>query len=380
MSSGISSGTLLVAIVLWCCGGCANVSRDWGRDELQRIEQHFALTGADTGLYRERIGSDQVAFAWPLGVQLTALTGAAALDRAYVARLRTVVDASDQYRRVDQNGLGGYDASCRATGPLDRYYDDNAWLVLALVETYEITQDPADLRRAQDTLRFILSGQDDKLNGGIYWHEANRKSKNTCSNAPAIVACLAVDAVTRSGEHLATAIRLHDWTDATLRDPAGDGLYFDNIAIDSGKVDRTKWSYNTALMIRAKCMLFDVTRDRQYLDDARALARAAERRWVDPASGAIKDDSQFAHLLAEAFLELADRNIDRAHWHRVVARAIAFVHDRNRDADGFHPKRWEVVPSGPIENPELIWQASAARAYFRAARSRVSVPARSTAR
>jgi hypothetical protein len=147
-------------------------------------------------------------------------------------------------------------------------------------------------------------------------------------------------------------------------------LYFDHIKLD-GRLDRTKWTYNTALMIRAKCMLSDVTRDRKYLDDAQQLALAAERRWVKPDTGAIADDSQFAHLLTEAFLELADRDVDTKHWRAVVERAITFVHDHNIDTNGVHPKKWDTIPDKPLKNPELIWQASAARAYWRAARSSV---------
>jgi hypothetical protein len=351
----------LFLAITWLLSGCANPAREWGRDELARIERQFALHGsARDGLYRERLNSDQIAFAWPLGVQLSALSAAASVDRAYERRLHEVIDAAGQYWRIDAHGLGGYDASCRNTGPLDRYYDDNGWLVLALVEA-------KDLRRAQRTLRFVLSGEDATLGGGIWWHERSRQSKNTCSNAPAIVACLAVDALAGNHEHLATARRLHDWTDAHLRETDGDGLYFDHLALD-GKLDRTAWSYNTALMIRAKCMLFDVTRERRYLDDARRLALAAERRWVKPDTGAIADDSQFAHLLAEAFLELADRDVDARRWRAVVERAITFAHNRNIDANGLHPKKWDAIPAVPLENAELIWQASAARAYFRFAR------------
>jgi hypothetical protein len=354
---GSAPGFVMLIALL---AGCANPSRNWGRASLASIEQNFALHAANEGLYRERLNSDQIAFAWPVGVQLTALTGAASIDRSYIPRLRQVIDATDQYWRTDSNGLGGYDASCRNTGLLDRYYDDNAWLVLALVEAN-------DLPRARRTLSFVLSGEDDTLDGGIWWHETKRESKNTCSNAPAIVACLAVDALAGNHDHLPTAMRLHDWTDAHLRDQTGDGLYFDNINLN-GKVDRTTWTYNTALMIRAKCMLFDATRDRRYLEDAQQLAQSAERRWVKPETGAFADDSQFAHLLAEAFLELADRGNDARHWRAVVRRAIEFVHARNVDSIGFHPKKWHETPIEPIKNPELIWQASAARAYWRAAR------------
>ena len=89
---GSAPGFLLIAMTV-LIAGCANPARDWGRDELARIEDCFALHGANEGLYRERLISDQIAFAWPLGVQLTALTAAARIDRAYVPRVRQVIDA-----------------------------------------------------------------------------------------------------------------------------------------------------------------------------------------------------------------------------------------------------------------------------------------------
>lgn len=343
--------------------------RPWGTESMRSIEEHFALLAPNAGRYREKLGSDQICYAWPLGVQLSALTAAAAMDERYVPRVRKLIDAMDSYWRIDDHKVGGYDASCGNTGALDRYYDDNAWLVLGLVEAYRVTHDPADLRRAEATLRFVLSGEDDTLGGGIWWHEGNRKSKNTCSTAPAIVACLALDSATGKHDHLATAIRLHKWVDANLRDPE-DGLCFDNLNIDR-TLGRTKWTYNSALMIRAKCMLFDATREQQYLDDAERLATAARKHWVRNDTGVIADDSQFAHLLAEAFLELAARLPDKTSgdaWREIVWGSLQFVHDHNADAAGMHPKRWETEPREAIANPELIWQASAARAYWRASR------------
>ncbi|MBC8107352.1 MAG: hypothetical protein H7Z14_12235 [Anaerolineae bacterium] len=345
--------------------------QSWGTESLQSIEQNFALPAPNQGRYREKMGSNQICYAWPLGVQLSALTAAASMDERYAPRLRQMIDAMDSYWRIDDNKLGGYDASSGNTGALDRYYDDNAWLVLGLVEAYRVTKDPADLRRAEATLRFTLSGEDDTLGGGIWWHEINRKSKNTCSTGPAIVACLAVDSITGKPDHLKTASRLHDWTDANLRDNVGDGLYFDNLNLDR-TLGQAKWSYNTALMIRAKCMLFDATREQKYLDDAEHLATAAKKHWANNDTGVIADDSQFAHLLAEAFLELAARLPDETacdEWRETVWRSLEFVHDRNVDAAGMHPKRWEAEPREPVTTPELIWQASAARAYWRAARA-----------
>ena len=61
-------------------------------------------------------------------------------------------------------------------------------------------------------MRFVLSGEDDELGGGVSLPQKRRRnSKNTCSNAPAIVAALRLHQKTTSPQHLATrraALRL----------------------------------------------------------------------------------------------------------------------------------------------------------------------------
>ena len=55
----------------------------------------------------------------------------------------------------------------------EKYYDDNAWLVISFFEAYELTHNPRYRRRAEDTLDFVPSGWDESvLGGGIWWHEA----------------------------------------------------------------------------------------------------------------------------------------------------------------------------------------------------------------
>jgi hypothetical protein len=63
--------------------------------------------------------------------------------------------------------LPAYDAYLSSPGHSDKYYDDNEWMVLTFAEAYAQTGDRRYLDRAAATQRFVVSGWDDKLGGGI---------------------------------------------------------------------------------------------------------------------------------------------------------------------------------------------------------------------
>ena len=73
--------------------------------------------------------------------------------------------------------------------------------------------------------------KDDALGGGIYWKESPRDSKNTCSNAPAVVLALKLYQVTNDPSYLETGKEVYKWVKSKLQDPA-DYLYWDCIKID----------------------------------------------------------------------------------------------------------------------------------------------------
>ncbi len=364
---------LALGIGMFCAGmfpghGSAEEAppfRAWGEESLARIDADFWM--ADRRLYANLGRADKPpepppAMMWDCGVQLSALAAAARLDPdKHRERLRTYIDALDVYwTRV--NGLGGYDVQ---PGPKanDRYYDDNAWIVLGLAEAFEIMHDPRDLERAEATYKFVLSGEDNKLDGGIYWHEPKRVTKNTCVSAPAAVAALRLYGLTKKPAYLDDALRLYRWTREKLQSP--EGLYWDNIKPD-GSVDRATYSYNTGLMLRAASLLHAATNDAAYLEEAKRVAHAAEARWVDPATGGMRDGGRFAHLLLEGFLALADEDHD-PHWVELDRKALVFVHEQVRDTGGRYGGRWDRAPRGPLTSFPLLNQASEARAYWVAA-------------
>ncbi len=330
------------------------------------IESHFKL--AEKGLYADDYNTvtsrpGGPAFMWACGVQLSALAAAAALKQPESAdRLARYVFGLDIYW-TNAFEVGGYDV-LPAPKPSDRYYDDNEWVVLALLDAFEATGDKQYITRAESDYLFLASGEDGLLGGGLYWKEAERSSKNTCSNAPAIVAALRLARLTGKPRYRGDALRWYAWTNQYLRD--ADNLYSDNIKLD-GKVDHTKYSYNSALMIRANCELYRIAKSPEYLVQAQTIAAACVARWVKPQTGAIEGDAAFSHLLSEAFLYLYEQDHD-LQWPRVVGRALAYLHSSGHDAAGSYPSHWEDAPKAPIAKARLIDQAAAARAYLVAAR------------
>lgn len=336
--------------------------RAWGDETLTRIDRDFWMPNRNIYANEARPNtpvSSGPAVMWDCGVQLSALAAAAKLDPAhYRSRLRAYIDGMNSYW-TNAKGIGGYDVQPNPGGS-DRYYDDNAWIVLALAEAYEVTHDPRDLARAEATLHFVFSCEDPVLGGGLYWREPKHESKNTCTNAPAIVGALRLYQLTHKPQYLADARRVYQWTCTHLR--AEDGLFWDNVKT-GGNVDKACYSYNTGLMIRAGSMLHAATGGDSYLEDARRSAQAAETKWVDRQTGAMRDGGRFAHLLLEGFLALRDED-HSPRWLDLDRSVLGFVHERLRDANGHYAESWEHPSNGPIDKISLISQASVARAFW----------------
>ncbi len=307
----------------------------WGVEALEMIRREYYLPKSK--LYAERSDRKQPAFNWGVGVMLSALNAAARHDSKYKPWLREYADASRIYWNK-----GGYDV-LPAPKPKDRYYDDNAWMALALTETHELLGDKKYLDWAQGALKFALQGE--AKDGGIYWREVDRASRNTCSNAPTAAACLAIHKITRDEKLLDKAKDIYEWTLKNLRDPE-DGLYWDSIA-NSGKVDRTKWTYNTALMIRAAVSLSNA----EPLGMSKTI-KSSEDNWL--VDGKLNDPGRFAHLLLEAWVRVG-------HGHAESVKALQAVRDA-RSSKGFYPSHWGQLAVD--KNSEILDQAAFARACF----------------
>ena len=97
------------------------------------------------------------------------------------------------------------------------------------------------------------------------------------------------------------AEKIVTWTAKTFEDT--DGIYTDNIVVASGKLDRGKLTYNTALMIRAFMGMYRATHDESYLRRAKRAAAASD--WfLSDKTHAYRDPVKWSHLMVEADLEM----------------------------------------------------------------------------
>jgi hypothetical protein len=274
-----------------------------GREVMQHIQASFYLPEHD--LYAHSLTKRHPEFMWGNGVMFSALLGAARHDpKTYSPLVGSFFKSMDRYWDTEAK-IAGYEPAPTRGGGNDKYYDDNAWMVLSFLEAYEMTQDRRYLQRAEQTLSFVLSGWDEQAGGGIWWHEGHKgESKNTCSNAPSAVACLRLakhQSPDKAKTLVAKAQKIVDWTVKTFE--SEDGLYADGMNLKTGKVNRDQLTYNTALMIRAFLGLYRATGDETFLHRANRAARASD--WfLDKKTRAYRDSVKWSHLLVEADLEM----------------------------------------------------------------------------
>ena len=276
---------------------------------------------------------------WGAGVAFSALDGAARADPATYRPILSAYFASlDRYWDRKQK-LGGYEPLPTDGDGDDKYYDDNEWMAITFAEAYVITGSPAVLARTRQTTDFVLSGWDDQLGGGIWWHEKHKGGgKNTCANGPGAVACLRMAQLLPSASddaHYRTAaVHIVDWTRAHLQNK--DGLFGDNVVVDTGKVNHAALTYNTALMIRAELLLWRQTNTAAYKAEAEREAKAADG-FVSKKTGGYRDAVKWSHLQVEADLDVARATADKALADHCRRRARAAV-----DADY---AAWQAKPS-----------------------------------
>jgi hypothetical protein len=156
------------------------------------------------------------------------------------------------------------------------YYDDNAWVGLNYLQEYELTDQRSDLARAEGIFRFVVNGWDTRTTaacpGGVFWEDAANSSRNTVSNAPNAEVGLQIYQATHDPYYLTWATRMYDWVRGCLLN--SNGMYYDNLD-GSGSVSTALWSYNQGTMIGAGTLLYQITGDRTYLQQAEQTAAAS---------------------------------------------------------------------------------------------------------
>jgi len=186
------------------------------------------------------------------------------------------------------------------------YYDDMAWMGLALLRADQIGAVNAGplVRRLWTEIR----GGWDGRHGGIVWRRGDTYT-NTPSNAPAAMLGARLHRYAGAADDLRWARRIVDWLHDTLVDRE-TGIVWDGVHPDAGeRLSRELYTYNQGAVVGADVELHRSTGDDSYLRRAELTAGAAVTRLADPVTGLLPpegdgDGGLFKGILARYLGEL----------------------------------------------------------------------------
>jgi len=246
--------------------------------------------------------------AWSARIALCSLGGPTPNNPSCRDGLSGQLRAVDAYRSEPVGGLSAGVVSPLGPGG-ERYFDDNAWVGLALCRHAQLCDAKLAEALASRLVGFLETGwmadQSVSSPGGIRWKEGRgRASRNTCANAPSAALAARVYLLHGNPAHLELAQRIYAWTRSTLGDERG--LYADRIAPD-GTVEAAVLSYNQGAMIGAGMLLQEATGKARYLDEARQTATSAINRYRS-GDALARESPGFVAIFLRNLLALAIRH------------------------------------------------------------------------
>lgn len=327
-------------------------------------------------LYKENYpsqGNDEVSYLWPY---VGMLTGANLLyELGYGKSILEKEFGGVENYFVKRSELPAYQGEPTSKGLKDIFYDDNCIVAMEFIDAYKLTSEQKYLDKAIILTDFIMSGEDGRMGGGLYWFEAASKNCQTgpncmkAANTTAYAAFVASDLykLTKDSKHLAFAKKVYDWNYKTLRDKS-DNLYWNDINIGTGQINPTKWTYNAAMMIMSGVNLYEITKDRAYLEQAIITARNSFSRFTK----VIKDqlffqtnDSWFNVELMTSYIKLSEHDAKSKDYVEAFIKNADFAWKNARNSEGQFYEDWSGTAPGRYY--WLLHQAALIEAYGRAA-------------
>lgn len=339
------------------------------------IQIHYRISSG--GLYKEnypqQAGDLSYSYLWPYdGI----VSGAALLtELGYSVGFEIMVVNFDKYWRdnVAGNAIPGFGSSTNGTtGGGTRFYDDNSIVGINLVDAYEITGNEVFLSRARQVVQFLKSGEDNVLGGALWWNEEQKNitgevnsNKPTCSNGYATQFLLRYYTVCEASEKadvLAFAKRLYAWLKTNLKDT--DHCYWNDMN-NQGGINKTKWTYNTGVMIQNGVCLYRITGENSYLNDAVASAQGSYDYFVKTRNGVTLSypdhDPWFNTKLLRAYIDLVPLHAKVDSYIKAYAKYINHGYDAARLTTGFFYEDWTGV--SPNRYYSLLMQAAVVESY-----------------
>lgn len=292
------------------------------------IQKHFYDPGS--GYYKEvpspAAGHNSYSYLWPLCAMLQANNEieVANAGKNLVDPLLTVIQ--DYYDpSPPKPGYASYIMKLKGG---DRFYDDNQWIGITAMDRYSRSKKKTDLQLGKLIYDYMMSGYDTVLNGGIYWQENKKISKNTCSNGPGIILALQLYHATKQKPYLDTALMIYNWTSEKLQAPSK--LFYDNINIGTQRIGRRTYTYNTGTMLQSNVYLYELTGEKKFLKEAVAISDSSMKHFYSGKK--FPDNYWFNAVLLRGYQHLLKHHTDLKYitaFKECLDEAL--VKHRNRD-------------------------------------------------
>jgi uncharacterized protein YyaL (SSP411 family) len=340
---------------------------EWAQTTLSAIDRDLKMANSDS--YYENQNRSQISYIWGNIFLLYAYAEGVKINtESWTSYLEQCIINCEKYWTTGYNNKDGY-----ATLPVvqgnapDRYYDENGWMAIGLCDAYAATGNSNYLDKAKAALAFTLSGEDNVLGGGIYFQETFTQfepQKNAICCAVAILASMKIYEITHEQQYLEHAQRINEWVTKTLLDKT-DNLFWDAKMISAGRINQDKWSYNAGFMIRAWLKLYKATNDDAYLRQAKATLTAAEIKWFNAQTGALKDPGYFAFTIIDSWFDMYEISKDKQYL-RNAFKAVDFIYNKLQDANGRYPEYWATPVTSVLVAWDLRYSTVVAYTFMRA--------------
>lgn len=287
--------------------------------------------------------AQETSFLWPLsGLTSSAIYLAGIDPDRYMPYLEKSIEALEKYYDTSRVPFG-YQAYPVALDKVDRYYDDNGLVGIDYIEAYRITQRPGYLEKAKQILTFILSGWDQRFEGGTAWLEGKRDQKPACANGKAVVLSAKLYEATGDPYYLETTRSIYDWMMKYLLIPETYIIANSWLCRRDGGVREDKpYTYNTGTVIQAAVSLYRATGDSKYLDDAKKLCQGSADFFFHYTEDGIPytyNIPWFDVVLFRGYQDYFNVTGDRS-YADILIKALDYAWDNARDPMGFVCNDW----------------------------------------
>ena len=277
--------------------------------------------------------------------------------------LNAIVDASirvndDRYFNMISDFHNGINKA--NNGYINDYYDDMAWMGIAFLRAYELTNIDKYLNTSHLLWQDIKKGWNDNNGGGIAWNKQLLNYKNTPSNATTAILSFRLYNITQDKIYLNLGEKIMIWLQKILVDNSS-GMVWDGIGrTDANQID-DNWlfTYNQGIYIGACIELYKISNNEIWRERAIKTADNAINAFAgnfniikDEGAG---DGGLFKGILIRYLKYLSDqpflernksdiyKSVIKSNSERLwdLGKSSTFPYTFNSD--------WNVSPSGEID-------------------------------